>query len=116
MKGKTPVRVVDLPDFETIIGNELGATLCNLFNFLISEDMERPVDVNPRKIRLNYHDCKKLMDSIQEEVDKNKELKVNLLWLNQGPAGDKDVPQGKIYLYEGYMKSSNNANNKEKVG
>ena len=82
--------------------------------------MKKPVDVDPRKIRLNYYDCKELMDIIQEEVDKNKELKVSLLWLNQGPAGDKDVPEGEIYLYEGYMKpaneENNNNNNNKKVG
>ena len=113
MKETTPVRVVELPEFETIKEEEVGATLCNLFRHLIPDGMERPVDIDPRKIRLNYEDCRELIESIQEEVDDNEELKVNLLWLNQGPAGDKDVPRGKIYLYECYMKLTNN---KEKVG
>ena len=113
MKETTPVRVVELPEFETIKEEEVGATLCNLFRHLIPDGMERPVDIDPRKIRLNYEDCRELIESIQEEVDDNEELKVNLLWLNQGPAGDnKDVPQGKIYLYKGYMKPAE----KEKVG
>ena len=106
------VKVVKLPDFEAIKGDELGETLCNLFTYLIPENMERPVDVDPRKIRLNYEDCKELIGAIQETVDDNEELKVNLLWLNQGPAGDKKVPRDKIYLYAGYMKPSNS---KERV-
>ena len=117
MNNDNPVKIVNLPDLKAIRGDELGETLCNLFTYLLPENMERPVDVDPRKIRLNYEDCKELMDSIQEEVDKDKELKVNLLWLNQGPAGDKDVPEGKIYLYEGYMKPANHEkNNNKKVG
>lgn len=104
MEGKEIVKKVDVPDFAAIKGTEIGETICNLFAFLIPADMERPVDVDPRKIRLNYQDCRQLIALVQEEVGKNKELKVNLLWLNQGPAGAKDVPQGKIYLDEGYMK------------
>ena len=112
---KKPVKVVKLPEFNEIIGEEVeaGDTLCNLLRHLIPDDMERPVDVDPRKIRLNYYDCQELIETIQEAVDDNEELKVNLLWLNQGPAGDKDVPRGKIYLQEGYMKP---ANSEEKVG
>jgi len=118
MSNNNPVKVVDLPNVEAIKGDELGETLCNLFTYLITENMERPVDVDPRKIRLNYNDCKKLIELTQKEVDDEQELKVSLLWLNQGPAGDKDVPRGKIYLYEGYMKPANHENNtnNKKVG
>lgn len=113
MKETTPVRVVELPEFEDIKGEEVGETLCNLFTYLIPEKFPKPLDVDPRQIKLNFEDCKELIGSIQEELDKDKELKVNLLWLNQEPAGDKEVPRSKIYLYEGYMKP---ANNNEKVG
>lgn len=115
MNNNNPVKIMDLPYLEEIKGKELGETLCNLFTYLIPADMQRPVDIDPRKIRLNYHDCKKLIELTQKGVDDEQELKVSLLWLNQGPAGDKDVPRGKIYLYEDYMKPANNANNK-KVG
>ena len=101
---KKPVKIVDLPEFEEIKGNELGETLCNLFHYLIPDDMERPVDVDPRKIRLNYEDCKELINSIQDEVKADQELKVALMWMNQGPSADWDIPRGKIYLQEGYIK------------
>ena len=117
MQQKKLVKVVELPKFEDIKGKEVGEAICNLFRHLIPDGMERPVDVDPRKIRLNYEDCKELIGNIQQAVNDNEELKVNLLWLNQGPAGDKDVPEGKIYLYEGYMKPANHEKNtNKKVG
>ena len=112
MERKEIVRRVDLPEFEEIKGTEAGETLCNLFYYLIPEDMERPVDIDPRKIKCNKKDCQELIKSIQKEVDDDQELKVALMWMNQGPSADREIPRGKIYLREGYMQPAE----KEKVG
>ena len=109
---KKPVKVVDLPEFEAIKGEEVGETICNLFRYLIPENMERPVDVNPQKIKLNYCDSSEYIRLIQEELGEENALKVSLTWLNQGPSADKEIPGGKIYLYEGYIKPANH----EEVG
>jgi len=103
MEKINPVRVVDLPEFEEIKGKEAGETLCNLFQYLIPEDMERPVDIDPRKIKCNHEDCKKLISSIQDEVKDDQELKVALMWMNQGPSANRDIPPNKIYLQQGFM-------------
>jgi len=104
MEEKEIIKKVDLPEFEEIKGEEVGETLCNLFQYLIPEDMDRPVDIDPRKIKCNQKDCKELISSIQDEVKADQELKVALMWMNQGPSADWDIPRGKIYLEEGYMK------------
>ena len=107
------VKVVELPEFEDIKGKEVGEAICNLFRHLIPEDMERPVDVEPKKIKLNYCDSSEYVRLIQDELGKENAIKVSLAWLNQGPSADKDIPRGKIYLYEGFIKQ---ANNHERVG
>jgi len=103
MKNKKPIRVINLPDFNELKGQKPGETLYNLFKHLIPKDMPRPVDVDPKKIKFNCNDCKQFITSIQKEVGKNKETKIALMWMNQGPGVDKDIPEGKIYLYKGYM-------------
>ena len=70
--------------------------------------MKRPVDIDPRKIKLNYEDCSRYITLIQKEFKDERDLKINLIWLNQGPAADKEIPAGKIYLYQGYIKPAVN--------
>jgi len=106
-------KVVDLPEFEEIKGEEIGKTLYNLLAFFIPEDMERPVRMNPTKIHMNNEDCAEFIKLIQQDLKRKERLKVNLMWLNQGPSGDEEVPRGKVYLYHSYVKS---VNEKEETG
>lgn len=105
MKNK-PVKIINLPDYEDIKGEEPGDTLLNLYNKLIPADMEKPVEIYCKKIRMNYDDCVKYIELEQKTFDDDP-IKIGLIWMNSGPAGDRNVPPGKIYLMEEYMQSSN---------
>ena len=112
MNKENPVRKVELPDFETIKGAEMGETICNLYRRLIPEASNKPVGINPSKIRMNYDDCLEYVKLDQEQFERRKVKKVGLMWMNQGPAADKEVPRGKIYLYTGYVAEDKDSNPK----
>lgn len=103
MNKRKAVRIVDLPDFESIKGESKGETLLNLYLHLKPEDFGK-VDVDVRKIRMNYDQLSELIGKVEDLFENHHDKKkVGLMWMNQGPAGDCDLPQDKVYLYEGYM-------------
>ena len=103
MKERKPVRIVDLPDFEEIKGEDRGETLLNLYLYLKPEDIGK-VDVDVRKIKINHDQLSNLIEKVQDLfVDHHNKISVGLMWMNQGPAGDYNIPKGKVYLFDGYM-------------
>ena len=103
MELKKPTRVVTLPGFEEIKGEEPGETICNLYRHLLPDSIDKPAGINPSKIRMNYDDCRRYMKEDQAQYDKQKAKKLGLMWMNQGPAADRKVPPGEIHLHEGYV-------------
>lgn len=105
--NKKPVKIIDSPTVDDIKGNddrEYGQCLINLFKYIKEKvGIQEKVDVDPTKIKFNKPELGNLLDDVFDLFQRDQQLKIGLIWMNQGPSNSSDVPEGKIYLYEGYM-------------
>ena len=93
---------IKLPLFTKIKGDSPGETIINLYQKVIPEKSSKQAVINPKKIKLNYDDCLNYIKKDQKQFPDDKK-QVGLMWMNQGPAADKDIPPGEVYLYTGYL-------------
>ena len=99
--NKQIITVVDAPEI-TLAEDELaGDALLNFFRALgwNGEDM-----LDPCKIRTTKAVFDQLYNTMLDRCADR--LAVGMLMVNSGPGTEAHIPPGKVYLYEGWVKSA----------
>ena len=98
-KKDTPITITDAPKVSFADGEQAGDLLLNFYRALgwNGDDF-----LDPCKVRTTNEVYNSLLDQMREQYPDT--IRVGMFMVNIGPGVDDDIPQGKVYLLEGWTK------------
>ena len=98
-KKDTPIAIVDAPKVSFADGEQAGDLLLNFYRAL---GWNGDDSLDPCKVRTTKEVYDGLLDQMREQYPDT--IRVGMFMVNIGPSVDYDIPQGKVYLLEGWIK------------
>ncbi len=103
------LKVRILPDWLFFLGNDEESPIDKLVNCVIQvENLHGPIGIDVKKILMNPNDYQKLYLMFHEycilRMKKSyRQWEVDNIWRKCSPRSIKKVPEGHVFLYEGYI-------------
>ena len=98
MVNKTIISVVEAPEVVLTESEKAGEVLLKFYRALGWDGMDI---VDPCKIRTTKAVYNRLYDTMYDRCP--DPVGVGMFMVNRGPGTDDFVPEGKVYLYEGWL-------------
>lgn len=75
-----------------------------LVNFYKDLGWDEKKELDPMKVKLSEKDSKSFMDHVMGySEDKDERIALGFFYINKGPSGRAEVPEGKVILEPGWL-------------